>query len=182
MTAPYRFVFSLVSGKGWWKEMVGDAVFGGHPTSIQVFVNKTWKIYIYITPSNDMPDLEDLPFGNMICFISCCLAVFFLEWFFFFLAMKNLTIANWYDFWHVFIFTSNPMSRSAVSWGMGFGIQFLGPNLMPLWPTRLLWFQWFGLKETFACLGVAKKDQPNGQRMYCLNLFKPTSLTYATEN
>lgn len=48
MTAPYRFVFSLVSGKGWWKEMVGDAVFGGHPTSIQVFVNKTWKIYIYI--------------------------------------------------------------------------------------------------------------------------------------
>lgn len=51
-------------------------------------------IYIYITPSNDMPDLEDLPFGNMICFISCCLAVFFLEWFFFFLAMKNLTIAN----------------------------------------------------------------------------------------
>lgn len=86
MTAPCRFVFSLVSGKGWWKEMVGYAVFGGHPTSIQVFVNKTWKINM--TPSNDMPDLEDLPFGNMICFISCCLAVGFFS------SHENLTIAN----------------------------------------------------------------------------------------
>ena len=43
------------------------------------------------------------------------------------------------------------------------GIQFLGPNKMPLWPTRQMLFQWFGLKETFACLGVAKKDQPTAK-------------------
>ena len=103
MTAPCRFVFSLVSGKGWWKEMVGYAVFGGHPTSIQVFVNKTWKINM--TPSNDMPDLEDY-----------LLAIWFVlfpaawQWGFF-LAMKILRLPTDMIFKMFFTFTSNPISR-----------------------------------------------------------------------
>ena len=139
--------------------MVGDALFGGHPTSIQVFVNKIWKINM--TPSNDMPDLEDLPFGNIICFISCCLAVFFLEWFLF-SGNENLTIVNWCDFK---MFLHSPIQFNVqVCCVMrdGSGIHFLGPNKMPL-ATRQMLFQWFGLKETSACFGVAKKDQPTAK-------------------
>lgn len=88
----------------------------------------------------------------------------FLECFFF-SSHENLTIANWYDFWHVFTFTSNPMSRSAVSWGMVpgyiFGSQYDA-----------------SVTNEAAVLVWQKKTNQRPKDV----LFKPTSLTYATEN
>lgn len=84
---------------------------------------------------------------------------------FFFSSHENLTIANWYDFWHVFTFTSNPMSRSAVSWGMVpgyiFGSQYDA-----------------SVTNEAAVLVWQKKTNQRPKDV----LFKPTSLTYATEN
>ena len=119
----------------------------------------------YKPPSNDMPDLEDLPFGNMICFISCCLAVFGNGSFF--SSHENLTIANWYDFWNVFTFT-NPMSRSAVSWGMVRGYNFWVPIWCPCDQRGCCYFNDLDWKKRLPVL-VGEKGQPNGQRMCCLS-------------
>ena len=62
----------LKVGKGWWKEMGGDAVFGGHPGFL---VNEIWKITIQ----------SYARFGRFIFLqydLLCFLAVFLAEWFF----------------------------------------------------------------------------------------------------
>ena len=85
----------------------------------------------------------------------------FLEWFLF-SGNENLTIVNWCDFK---MFLHSPIQFNVqVCCVMrdGSGIHFLGPNKMPL-ATRQMLFQWFGLKETSACFGVAKKDQPTAK-------------------
>lgn len=133
-------------------------------------------------------NLEDTNLHPMICQIwkIYLLAIWFasfpaawqcLGMVLFFSSHENLTIANWYDFWNVFTFT-NPMSRSAVSWGMVRGYNFWVPIWCPCDQRGCCYFNDLDWKKRLPVLVGEKRPTQRPKDV----LLKPTSLTYATEN